>query len=166
MKLVPILLALLALFPGTASAASVLQCAPYARERSGIPLYGNAATWWGQAQGVYTRGDAPKTGAILVFKATSATPYGHVAVVDRIVDDRRVMLDHANWSRPGMIERGVLAEDVSAAGDWSEVRVWYAPTKSLGLRASAAFGFIYADAKTAPTKPELARSATKTNQPG
>ena len=42
-----------------------------------------------------------------------------------------------------MVEKGVMAVDVSDKGDWSEVRVWYGPTKSLGLRPSPAFGFIY-----------------------
>ena len=48
-----------------------------------------------------------------------------------------------------MVERGVMAVDVSAAGDWSEVRVWYAPTGSLGLRPSVAKGFIYPRTQTA-----------------
>ena len=57
-----------------------------------------------------------------------------------------------------MVERNVMAVDVSAAGDWSEVRVWYAPTGSLGLRPSPAKGFIYprtitaSAANTAATK--------------
>ena len=53
------------------------------------------------------------------------------------------MLDHANWSRPGMIEQRALAEDISEVGDWSEVRVWYGPTRSLGLRSNPAYGFIF-----------------------
>ena len=44
---------------------------------------------------------------------------GHVAVVDKIVDERHVVLNHANWSRPGMIETSAMAEDVSENGDWS-----------------------------------------------
>ena len=130
--------------------ASPLQCVPYARSRSQIELYGNAATWWSQAQGLYARGQTPRTGSVLVFKASGAMPVGHVAVVRKIVDDRHVMLDHANWSRPGMIETSALAEDVSATGDWSSVRVWYAPTRSLGVRVSPAFGFIYAPGVEAP----------------
>ena len=70
-------------------------------------------------------------------------PYGHVAVIKKVVDSRHIILNHANWSRPGMIETQALAEDVSAAGDWSDVRVWYGPTQSLGTRVNPAFGFIY-----------------------
>jgi hypothetical protein len=131
--------------PATAEARSVLQCVPYARSVSGIDLRGNARTWWHQAAGLYDRGQQPRVGAVLAFRASGAMPHGHVAVVGRVLGDRRVLLNHANWSRPGMIERAALAEDVSAAGDWSEVRVWHAPTASLGLRVSRAYGFIYAD---------------------
>lgn len=131
--------------PTAAEARGVLQCVPYARSVSGIDIRGNARTWWQQAAGVYARGQQPRVGAVLAFRANSATPQGHVAVVGRVLDDRRILLNHANWSRPGMIERAALAEDVSPDGDWSQVRVWHAPTASLGLRVSAAYGFIYAD---------------------
>ena len=47
------------------------------------------------------------------------------------------------------LERSALAEDVSANGDWSNVRVWYAPQHSLGLRTNPTFGFIYRDAPAA-----------------
>lgn len=129
--------------------AGVLQCVPYAREVSGIDIRGNARTWWSQAEGRYARGSEPRVGAVLAFRATSAMPYGHVAVVGEIVDERRVMLNHANWSGPGRIERRALAEDVSEAGDWSAVRVWYAPIGKLGTRTSPTFGFIYNDAAPA-----------------
>jgi hypothetical protein len=126
--------------------ARVLQCVPYAREVSGIEIQGNARTWWGQAEGRYDRGNEPKVGAVLAFRPTSAMPQGHVAVVGKIVDERHVLLDHANWSGPGQIEHHALAEDVSEAGDWSEVRVWYAPIGKLGTRENPTFGFIYGDA--------------------
>lgn len=156
MKLVPVL-ALAALALAQPAMARPLQCAPYARDHSEIDLHGNAATWWGQAEGTYARGQTPRIGSVLVFKATGAMPVGHVAVVKKIVDDRHVVLNHANWSRPGMIETSAMAEDVSANGDWSSVRVWYAPTQSMGLRASPAFGFIYAPGSvdTAPAVPAL-----------
>ena len=92
--------------------AGVLQCAPYARDVSGIALSGRAAGWWDQAEGRYARGSAPKVGAVLAFRATAAMRAGHVATVSRVMDDRHVLLNHANWSRPGMIERSALAEDV------------------------------------------------------
>jgi len=98
---------------------------------------------WGEAEGRYARGGEPRPGAVLAFRPTRAMPLGHVAVVGEIVDERRVLLDHANWSGPGMIERRALAVDVSAEGDWSAVRVWYAPVGTLGARENPTFGFIY-----------------------
>lgn len=124
--------------------ARYLQCAPFAREVSGIDIHGNANTWWGQAAGRYDRGTAPQVGAVMAFKSTRAMPVGHVAMVSRIVSDREVLLTHANWSRRGGIERDVRAVDVSAAGDWSEVRVWFAGVGDLGTSTYPLAGFIYA----------------------
>ena len=129
---------------GTAApAAAHTQCAPYAREVSGIDLHGAAGGWWNQAEGLYARGHNPEVGSVLAFRASHAMPSGHVAVVRALVDSRHVLLDHANWSHPGAIEHAALAEDVSAKGDWSAVRVWYAPINGLGLRSVPAYGFIY-----------------------
>jgi len=132
------------------AAAAHLQCVPYARAESGIAIRGNAGTWWGQAEGRYRRGAEPRVGAVLAFQPSRAMPIGHVAVVAAVVDSRHILLNHANWSGPGRIERGVLAEDASENGDWSRVRVWYAPQRSLGLRVNPTFGFIYQDGSTAP----------------
>lgn len=141
--------------PATAQARH-LQCVPYAREISGIQIHGNALTWWEQADGHYQRGGEPQIGAVLAFRPTSAMPLGHVAVVSAIVDDRRILLDHANWSGPGVVDDGVLAVDVSEAGDWSSVRVWYGPIAALGSRHNPTFGFIYqAPPISEPIVPEL-----------
>ena len=95
-KFVAALGALALLIPAQAMA---LQCAPFARDVSGIEIFGNAG--------------------------------------------------HANWSlingRRGQIERGARVLDVSAAGDWSEVRVWYAPVNGLGTSSYPLYGFIYKD---------------------
>ena len=138
----------------TASAAA-LQCVPYARAQSGIEIRGNAGTWWHQAAGRYARGAEPRVGAVLVLQPTRAMPIGHVAMVAEIIDDRTIYLNHANWSGPGRIERRALAQDVSPNGDWSMIRVWYAPQGSLGIRANPAFGFIYNEAPEQPASPEL-----------
>jgi len=86
-----------------------LQCAPFARQISGIQLFGNASTWWTQAEGRYTRGGAPKVGAILSFQATSHMRAGHVAVVSSVESARVIRVTHANWSvingSRGQIER-------------------------------------------------------------
>lgn len=132
------------------AAAQFWQCAPYAREVSGIDIRGNANTWWGQAAGRYERGHAPRVGAVLSFEATRRMRVGHVATVSKVVSDHEVLLTHANWSRPGQIERDVRAVDVSAAGDWSEVRVWYGPQGGLGISAYPTNGFIYADGAPKP----------------
>ena len=146
------LLAVGLLVGAAAPAAAALQCVPYARAQSGIEIRGNALTWWDQAAGRYNRGLEPRVGAVLAFRPTRAMPIGHVAVVAEIVDSRHLYLNHANWSGPGRIERRALAEDVSPNGDWSVVRVWYAPQGSLGRRTNPTFGFIYNEAPdAAPT---------------
>ncbi|WP_120716306.1 CHAP domain-containing protein [Tsuneonella amylolytica] len=126
-----------------------LQCVPYARERSGVQIYGDAHTWWDQAAGRYARGNRPKAGAVMAFRSSGSMVLGHVAAVSRVVDSRTVLLDHANWSpingRRGQIERGVRAIDVSPANDWSQVRVWYAPIGDLGTTVWPVAGFIYND---------------------
>ncbi len=144
-----VLAASITVVAATPVAAGVLQCVPFARSVSGIAIYGNAKTWWGQAARTYARGNRPRAGAVMAFAGSRAMPLGHVAVVSRILNAREVLLDHANWSRPGGIERGVLAVDVSAAGDWSAVRVWHSPTRSLGLRVNPVQGFIYPTAAAA-----------------
>lgn len=124
-----------------------LQCVPYARQVSGIAIYGDARTWWGQAAGRYERGDRPRVGAVMAFKPHGNMRLGHVAAVSRIIDSRTVLLRHANWSpingRRGQIEDDVRAIDVSAVNDWSAVRVWYGPIEAIGSTAWPVAGFIY-----------------------
>lgn len=119
------------------------QCAPYAREISGIDIHGNANTWWGQAAGKYERGSTPVEGSVLSFESTRRMRLGHVAMVSRVVSEREVLLTHANWSRRGGVERDVRAVDVSPAGDWSQVRVWFGPVGGLGTSTYPTNGFIY-----------------------
>jgi len=122
------------------------QCVTFARSVSGIDIHGNANTWWGQAAGHYQRGDTPREGAVLAFAATGHMPMGHVAMVSKVVSDREVLLTHANWSHPGQVETNVRAVDVSPKGDWSQVKVWYAPTGGLGTTVYPVKGFIYPNA--------------------
>lgn len=136
-------------------AATALQCVPYARAVSGVALYGDALTWWDQAQNRYKRGHKPQKGAVLAFRPNGPMALGHVAVVSRVIDDRQVLVRHANWSAPGAIEEDVLAIDVSDEGDWSEVRVWHSPTAQMGARVNPTFGFIYPDTpRLAPFTPD------------
>lgn len=125
--------------------SAFLQCVPYARIVSGVALRGDALTWWDRAgaDGQYKRGTKPKKGAVLAFRPYGPMALGHVAVISKVLDDRRVLIRHANWSVPGAIEEDVLTIDVSDAGDWSQVRVWHSPTGQMGARTNPTYGFIY-----------------------
>nr|WP_326525251.1 CHAP domain-containing protein [Sphingomonas sp.] len=129
------------------------QCAPYARLISGVQIFGNAHTWWNQAASKYARGNTPREGAVMSFASSGRMRLGHVAMVSRVVSDREVLLTHANWSNRGRVETNVRAIDVSAAGDWSRVRVWYAGNGDLGTSTYPVNGFIYADDAPANTGP-------------
>ncbi|MEH6757531.1 MAG: CHAP domain-containing protein [Parasphingorhabdus sp.] len=156
-SIVPILLVLQAIFfPAIARAednspSEYLQCVPYARELSGIQIYGDAHTWWRQARFAYERGNIPQVGAVMSLKSHGNMELGHVAVVSRILGDRHILLSHANWSpingRRGQIERNVAAVDVSDNGDWSQVKIWYAPIGALGSTTYPINGFIYPSGK-------------------
>ena len=157
------------LMTATPAAAQFWQCVTFARSVSGIEIRGNANTWWSQAEGRYERGHTPKAGSVLAFSPTSRMRVGHVAMVSKVVSDREVLLTHANWSRPGAVETNVRAVDVSDAGDWSMVKVWYGPQGGLGTSAYPTKGFIYSghapagDTLDAPAQPSFQMaSATRT----
>lgn len=147
------------------ASASILdyvgECVPFARQASGIQIWGDAWTWWGQAQGKYQRGDVPEVGSVVAFAKSNALRLGHVSVVSRIIEPRVIMVTHANWSRfdgkRGQVEQDVTLFDVSRAGDWSEVKVWYRDTRGLGSTIYPVHGFIYgrpaSGAKVAAARP-------------
>ena len=120
-----------------------VECVPFARALSGVNLRGAAADWWWQAEGRYDRSNRPEVGAVLVLQRSGRLPYGHVAVVSRMVSDRQVLVTQANW-----VHHRVTADqpvvDVSYRGDWSVVRVWWPPTGQLGATEYPAHGFISA----------------------
>lgn len=142
--------AVLTVAPASATAETYWQCVPFARLISGIQIFGDAWTWWRQAAGRYETGFTPRAGAVLCFKPTARMRLGHVAVVTQVLTDRVVQITHANWSpidgSRGKIEKDVTVIDVSPAGDWSEVKVWYDPNQDLGGSTYATQGFIYPDA--------------------
>lgn len=149
-RLLPALLAAIMWQAGAAQANLldyVGECAPFARAASGIQIFGDAWTWWDQADGRYARGFTPRVGAVIVFARSARLPRGHVAVVSRLVDARVVMVTHANWSRlggeRGHAERDVTLTDVSPDNDWSEVKVWYRDNDGLGSSRYPISGFIY-----------------------
>lgn len=134
--------ACIAFFISVGSAAAI-PCVPYARDITGVSLFGNAWTWWYRASGRYARGTRPKVGAILVFRKTSRLHFGHVAVVSEVINRRLIRVDQANWNTRGRVEHNVLVRDLSPRNDWHEVRVWYRPSDSFGKAAYATYGFIY-----------------------
>jgi surface antigen len=136
---------------GGALAETYWQCVPFARLISGIQIFGDAYTWWQQALGRYDVGFIPKAGAVLCFKPTERMRLGHVAVVSEVLTDRIVQITHANWSpiegSRGKVEKDVTLVDVSPEGNWSQVKVWYDPSRGLGGSTYQTYGFIYQDAK-------------------
>jgi hypothetical protein len=125
-----------------ADARSRLQCVPFARQESGVEIYGNANTWWTQARGRYETTSDPSEGAVMVLRGYATENRGHVAVVKEVVSPRLVIVDHANWLNAGEITRDVPIRDVSAAGDWSQVQVWHVPGRQWGARTYNVQGFI------------------------
>jgi surface antigen len=136
---------------GGALAETYWQCAPFARLVSGIQIFGDAYTWWQQAIGKYEEGFTPRAGAVLCFKPTERMRLGHVAVVSEVLTDRIVQITHANWSpiegSRGKVEKDVTLVDVSPEGNWSEVKVWYDPSRDLGGSTYQTYGFIYQDTR-------------------
>jgi surface antigen len=138
---------------GQAQADDYWQCVPFARMISGLEIFGDAWTWWQKAAGKYAQGFTPKAGAVLVFKPNGVMDKGHVAVVSQVLTDRVIQVTQANWSiiqgHRGQVERDVTVIDVSPAGDWSQVKVWYDPVRDLGKTVYPTYGFIYQTTQTA-----------------
>src|SRR5689334_6936645 len=80
---------------------SPLQCVPYARQASGVRIYGDAYTWWDKAAGKFQRGTTPKLGAVMVLTGYAGPNRAHVAVVRSLVNAREIKIDHANWLDDG-----------------------------------------------------------------
>ena len=127
--------------PRVIRAAQPLQCVPYARQRSGVLIFGDANTWLQQAQGRYEIATLPQVGAVL---ALGGTPGGHLAVVTAVLSETEILVDHANWGNDGAIHLNAPVIDASGRGDWSAVRVWHMESGQLGARAYPVRGFILA----------------------
>jgi surface antigen len=120
-----------------------LHCVPFARKASGIPIRGNAGTWWRSAHEKFRRGTAPDVGAVLVMRETRRNKYGHIAVVTEVLNSREIVVDHANWLNQRRIHIGTPVRDVSPKNDWSSVQVWYTPGNRYGAGVYPMYGFIY-----------------------
>jgi hypothetical protein len=127
--------------------AELLNCVQFVKKVSPVALHGDAYEWWDAADGLYGRGNQPRAGSVMVFAKTNHLPHGHVAVVQRQIDKRTLLIDHANWSRfsghRGRIEHAVRVVDVSARNDWSAVRVWYHSLADVGQTIYSLRGFVY-----------------------
>ncbi|MES1198763.1 MAG: CHAP domain-containing protein [Pseudomonadota bacterium] len=119
-----------------------LQCVPFARREAGIQIYGDANTWWAQAQDRYQRITHPQERAVMVLYGYAGADRGHVAVIRQIVSGRLIIVDHANWLNHGEITRDVPVRDVSPDGDWSQVQVWNVAQHHWGSRTYSVQGFI------------------------
>ncbi|KAA5607298.1 CHAP domain-containing protein [Roseospira marina] len=127
---------------------SFVWCVPYAREISGVQIWGDADTWWPQAAGRYERGRQPAPYAVLALKPDRRLSDGHVAVVTGIEGPREIRVSHANWgwnsATRGRVYTNMPVKDVSEANDWSEVRFKHPAVGGYG-RVYPALGFIYPD---------------------
>ena len=128
---------------GSVSRSTALECVPYARQVSGIQLFGDAADWWDAAAGVYRRTSQPSPGAVLVFERSGRLPHGHVSVVAGVRSGREITVTQANWVR-GRIAHSEPVIDVSPGNDWSAVRVWWEPSNQIGTSVYPSYGFIQA----------------------
>jgi hypothetical protein len=136
-----------------------IQCVPYAREHSGIKIFGDAYTWWDKAEGKYPRGSLPQAGAVLVLANYAGPQRGHVAVVRRVVSPREIRIDHANWLDDGSIYVNNPVEDVSSDNDWSMVRVYNLATGGWGVKVYPVKGFIGGSNKPGEDRPDLVADA-------
>lgn len=124
------------------NARARLQCVPFARKESGVEIYGDAHTWWRQANGLYETTAVPEEGGVMVLRGFNTNNRGHVALVREVVSSRLIIVDHANWLNTGEITRNVPVRDVSPNGDWSQVQVWHVPGRHWGSRTYNVQGFI------------------------
>ena len=121
-----------------------LECAPFARALSGVQLRGVADAWWDEADGRYQRTSRPAIGSVLVLRRDGRLPYGHVAVVSRVLSGREIMVTQANWVHHRVTEDQPVV-DVSRDNDWTLVRIWWPPAGQMGSYEYAAYGFIRPD---------------------
>jgi hypothetical protein len=119
-----------------------IYCVEFARLVSGIAIFGDARTWWEQAHASYAQAADPTPGAVMVFAGRKKMTRGHVAVVKRVVSNREVLVDHANWGRDGKIYLNAPVIDVSANNDWSTVKVWNTRAGTMGTSVYSLKGFI------------------------
>lgn len=122
--------------------ARPLQCVPFARQLTGIPIHGDAWTWWAQSEGRYRHSRAPESGAIIVLAGYAGPHRAHLAVVRSVISSREIRVDHANWLDRGNIHLDDPMIDVSPDNDWSQVRVFNLASGAWGGHSYPVRGFI------------------------
>ena len=86
----------------------------------------------------------PRSAACWCFAAradcrVATSPWCH-----RSLGARQILVTQANWVHSRVsLDQPVI--DVSAANDWSIVRVWWPPSGGMGITDYPAYGFIRAD---------------------
>ena len=128
--------------PSVEKADKRLFCVEFARNLSGLNIFGDAKYWWDHAKTLYARAAHPLEEAVMVFSGSARLKKGHVAVVSEIVSPREIRVEQANWLNRGEIDHATPILDVSANNDWSKVRVWDVPSNQFGTRVYAISGFI------------------------
>ena len=118
------------------------ECVSYARQVSGIQIYGDAHTWWDQAAGRYSREPLPRYGSVMVLYGYAGPKRGHLATVTRVVSNREIRVDHANWLNDGNLYLNSPVIDVSPQNDWSLVRVYNNRDGHMGANNYKVRGFI------------------------
>ncbi len=124
-----------------------ISCVPYARQATGMQISGNGRDWWHNAAGLYARSNRPEAGSVMAFPGSGGMRAGHVAVVERVISPREVLIHHANWGGPGIrrgsIMRGVSVIDASPNNDWTQVRVQVGHSAENYGRVYPLYGFIH-----------------------
>jgi hypothetical protein len=127
--------------PRAEKGSKFLYCVEYARQLSGLNIFGDARHWWARAKGLYERATQPAQDAVMVFTGNSKLKRGHVAVVSHVISNREIRVEQANWLNRGEINYATPIIDVSEKNDWSKVRVFHTPTGKFGS-VYAVSGFI------------------------
>jgi hypothetical protein len=128
--------------PSVEKAGKRLFCVEFARNLSGLNIFGDAKYWWERARNLYARAAQPLEEAVMVFSGSARLKRGHLAVVSQIVSPREIRVEQANWLNKGEIDHATPVLDVSEKNDWSKVRVWDVPSRQFGSRVYAISGFI------------------------
>ena len=128
--------------PSVEKADKRLFCVEFARNLSGLNIFGDAKYWWERAKTAYARAAHPLEEAVMVFSGSSRLKRGRLAVVSEIVSPREIRVEQANWLNKGEIDHATPILDVSEKNDWSKVRVWDVPSRQFGSRVYAISGFI------------------------